>query len=103
VLDHSRNNILQQALKKRPATQGKITVKPQSAEEPASCEVKHETSDNENHTHTHNPKRDKKANPELECSRAFLSEFRGRELPLLYVHVMKALPPQHLRYKHDKL
>lgn len=70
-----------------------MTLKPQSAEEPAFYEVKYETSDNANHTHT-TLKRKKKANPELECSSTFLSrEFKGRELPLLYGHVMKALPP----------
>lgn len=52
MLDHSRNNILEQALKKRPATQGKMTVKPQSAEEPASYEAKYETNDNANLAHT---------------------------------------------------
>lgn len=79
-----------------------MTVKPQSAEEPASYEVKYETCDKANHTH--NPKKDNKAYPELECSSTFLSrEFKGKELPLLYGHVMKALPPQHIGYKHDKL
>lgn len=45
-----------------------------------------------------NPTKDKKANPEIECFSTFLSrEFRGREVPLLYGHVMKALPSEQDR------
>lgn len=39
------------------AIQRKMTVKPQSAEEPASYGVKYETSDNVNHAH--NPEKNK--------------------------------------------
>lgn len=76
MVDQSRNKTLQKALKKD-LLHRKMTVRPQNAEETSHSEIKYETNDNSNHMHK--PKKDKKANPELErCSIFLLTVCRQR-------------------------